>query len=86
MPITGELEKLEQALLEVKIHEAVIFFIFFLVILVSCRTRKNYSLIDPSKVKLTIEIVSGNDIPVLSKGNAGTEDNKYGFGGERLSG
>lgn len=58
-------------------------FCFFTImfLLGSCSTKKEKSVTETIKVNLTIEVMSGINGPVLTKGAIGTEDNKYGFEG-----
>lgn len=58
-------------------------FFFFTILLLSgsCSNKREISLPDTLEVNLTIEALSGNDGPVLTKEAIGAEDNKYGFEG-----
>jgi predicted GH43/DUF377 family glycosyl hydrolase len=49
----------------------------------SCKNNRVVSdlLSDTVNVQVSLEVIGGNDSPVLTKGMAGTEDNKYGFEG-----
>jgi hypothetical protein len=52
-------------------------------VLISCKNNSVTSIIssDDLDVRVTIEVVSGYDAPVLTKGTVGTEDNNHGFEG-----
>lgn len=55
-----------------------------LFVLGSCNTVKQDPPAKPLNVRLTIEAISGNEVPVLTRGAIGTEDNKYGFEGRTV--
>jgi len=64
--------------------KAILFLTTALMILVtSCRKNQADSdqLSHPDQLQVSIEVIGGTDSPVLTKGMAGTEDNKYGFEG-----
>jgi hypothetical protein len=51
------------------------------ILICSCSGIKKDAPGENPAVRMTIEVLSGNDGPVISKGSQGTEGNKYGFEG-----
>lgn len=62
---------------------AILFFITAVWALTSCKYCRaiNDQISDTVNVQISLEVIGGKDSPVLTKGMAGTEDNKYGFEG-----
>ena len=52
-----------------------------LFVLISCSSRKQDTAGEQLNLRLTMEVISGNNGPVLTNGTVGSEGNKYGFEG-----